>query len=136
MPLLNFYSLVCFLFLTITVNSVAANEVVESATVNESGLDQVSTECLSCHNASNKDLAGLCQLEHDSFCSNHNFNSSYTEMATLNKELRPKSNLPSEMILYKDKITCFTCHGAAPHEGQPTTIVNNRSALCLACHLR
>ncbi len=136
MPLLNFYSLVCCLLLTITFNSVVANAAVEPVTINESRLDQVSTECISCHNNSNKDQAGLCQLEHGPFCSNHNFNSSYTEMATLNKELRPKSNLPSETILYKDKITCFTCHGADPHEGQPTTIVNNSSALCLACHLR
>ncbi len=136
MPLLNFYSLVCFLLLTITVNPVAANAAVEPVTVKESGLDQVSTECLSCHNDSNKDHAGLCQLEHDSFCGNHNFNSSYTEMSALNKELRPRSDLPSETILYKDKITCVTCHGAVPHEGQPTTIDNDRSALCRACHLK
>ena len=135
MPLPLFYSLF-FLLLSIIMIPAIVNATEDPPSVDNPVLDQVSIECVSCHNDSNKDHAGLCQIAHGSFCSDHNFSSPYTELAARNKELRPKVSLPAEMVLYKDRITCVSCHSGEPHDGQPTTIDNRSSALCQACHLK
>lgn len=57
---------------------------------------------------------------------------------TFNPMLRPKSEIPAELVLTGGYVTCTTCHSPEykvyEHVGGQLVIDNSGSALCSACH--
>jgi hypothetical protein len=107
-----------------------------SADTTTSELDPISAGCYSCHDGSSAPRVLYCtpsQLH--SGCYGHPVSVSYGELASQSRQLQPLSSLPPELVLYQGKITCVTCHGPFPHDGEPFAMDNSHSALCRACHL-
>ena len=102
-----------------------SGEMVNSETVGPSQFDQISSECLSCHE----------DIHDSSHSGSHAISVDYAAHAAGNKKLRPVSSLQKELVLFEGLITCGTCHGSDPHDGQKLTIDNSESGLCKACHL-
>ena len=93
-----------------------------------SGINQYSSECLSCH----EDIFDSGSSSHSG---SHVVGVDYNELSARNEMLRPVYDLPPELILPNGIVACLTCHGSEPHEGQRLVINNRGSALCSACHL-
>ena len=135
MRLLCMFSLIVSLLLSVAAIPAAESPAAVSLPDDASELDPVSSGCLSCHDDSSGAHARFCLLMQKSKgCGGHIVSASYAEMATRNRELRPESSLPPELVLYEEKITCATCHGSDPHNSQKLAIDNRGSALCRACH--
>ena len=92
------------------------------------GIDQITAKCLSCHE--NNDISNS-----SSHSGNHVIGIDYADSAARNKLLRAVLDLPVELVLFDGVITCASCHGANPHDGQSLVVTNRGSALCGACHL-
>ena len=90
------------------------------------GLDPLSSECFSCHDDS-KD-------QKNEFHRGHVTGIPYDKHAGNNQNFRPISELPVELIFLEGRITCVTCHGIDPHDGQILVVNNSGSALCNSCH--
>ena len=101
------------------------SEMVHSAITGSSQFDQISSKCLSCHE----------DVHDSSHSGSHAISIDYAEHAARNKKLRPVLNLQQELVLFEGLITCETCHGSDPHDGQTLTVDNSESGLCKACHL-
>ena len=89
-------------------------------------LDQLSSECLSCH----EDIAEPKNRSHGG----HITGRPYEDDTEASQKFRMVSVLPPELVLVEGKITCATCHGLDPHDGQILVIDNRGSALCNSCH--
>jgi len=100
-----------------------------SPSLAEVDLDAVSSECLSCH----EEFASPSAAVH--IAQGHLSPKPYAEMVAANKKLRLANELPADILLYKGRITCVSCHPDEPHDGVPLVISNENSALCTACHL-
>lgn len=93
------------------------------------GIDQISSRCLSCHENINNPNSS-------SHSGSHVIGIDYADYVAGNERLRPVIDLPAGMVLFEGVITCASCHGANPHDGQSLVITNRGSALCSACHLK
>ena len=89
-------------------------------------LDQLSAECLSCH----EDIDEPKKRFHGG----HITGRPYEDDIEAGQKFRRASFLPPELVLVEGKITCATCHGLDPHDGQILVIDNRGSALCNSCH--
>jgi len=136
MPLLRVFGLVISLILFTSIIPKGMCLALESMTAATPELDQISSDCISCHNGSDGTHAGFCLLSQKGERDGHIISASYAVLAGQNKGLCSESNLPSETVLYEGEITCVTCHGSDPHNGQTTVIDNRGSALCRTCHLK
>jgi hypothetical protein len=114
-----------FLILIASVSAIAlvAEAKVSPATIE---LDQLSAECLSCH----EDINEPKSKSHGG----HVTGISYTDYTGGSQKFRMLSVLPLEIVLLEGKVTCATCHGLDPHDGQILVIDNRGSALCNSCH--
>ena len=92
------------------------------------GPDPVSAECLACHDEMTPPEDGTQATQH------HSVGINYSAQQGQSPTLRPTVDLPAELILTEGKMTCATCHGLEPHDGEPLVIDNRGSALCSACH--
>lgn len=125
MPFLRHFCLAVFLILAIADAGITAQT------------DPLSAACLSCHDGSEAIHVNFCLLgQNTEGCGGHIISAAYTEFAMRDKSLLPESELPPAIVLFEGKITCITCHGNYPHEGEPLAINNRDSALCQACHLK
>ena len=119
----------CLLTCTLLVTVATTNKTVCIAGTASLGAEQISSECLSCH----EDI----EDQNGSFHSgSHAIGMAYAAHAARDEKLRPLLDLPSELILFEGVVTCATCHDSDPHDGQVLVINNRESALCNACHLR
>ncbi|MBW2451491.1 MAG: hypothetical protein JRE16_08555 [Deltaproteobacteria bacterium] len=118
-------SLNCFALLLITLFH---NQFPCLAEASLSGVDQFSSECLSCH----EDIIDSGSSSHSG---SHVVGIDYQEQSARNRMLRADYDLPPELLLPNGVVSCVTCHGSEPHEGQSLVIDNSGSALCSACHL-
>jgi len=89
-------------------------------------LDQLSAECLSCH----EDI----DEPKNRFHGGHITGRPYEDDNEAGQKFHRASVLPPELVLEEGKITCATCHGLDPHDGQILVIDNRGSALCNSCH--
>jgi hypothetical protein len=119
----------CLLTCTLLVTVATTNKTVSMAEAASLGAEQISSECLSCH----EDIEDQNGSSHSG---SHAIGMAYATHAARDEKLRPVLALPSEMILFEGVVTCETCHGSDPHDGQVLVINNRESALCNACHLR
>ncbi|MBI5642409.1 MAG: cytochrome c3 family protein [Deltaproteobacteria bacterium] len=107
-------------------------------------LDELSIKCLACHDAT---FAGDTLVENFTVTNIfHNSNSigvshpigiSYAE--TKRKYLgayRNVSELPSEIKLFGGLVGCGSCHNPYSKQHSELVMSNEKSALCLACHVK
>ena len=125
MIMLRLFLLTCALLLTVA----TTNKTVSIAEAASLGAEQISSECLSCH----EDIEDQNVSSHSG---SHAIGMAYAAHAARDEKLRPALDLPSELILFEGEVTCATCHGSDPHDGQVLVINNRGSDLCNACHLR
>lgn len=119
----------CLLTGALLVTVATTNKTVSIAEAASLGADQISSECLSCH----EDIEGQNGGFHSG---SHAIGMAYAVHAERDEALRPLLDLPSGLILFEGVVTCATCHGSDPHDGQVLVINNRESDLCKACHLR
>ena len=124
MIMLRLYLLTCALLVTV----VTTNKTVCFAGATSLGAEQLSSECLSCH----EDIDGQNDSSHSG---SHAIGIAYADHAARDEKLRPVLDLPSALIFFEGVVTCATCHGSDPHDGQVLVINNSESGLCNACHL-
>ncbi|MCK5517149.1 MAG: hypothetical protein KAI39_09770 [Desulfobulbaceae bacterium] len=104
-------------------------------------LDQVSLECLSCHDgviasdASYKIVGGdAITYERDGL--SHPIGMDYQKSALNDRELRPVESLSPYIALYDGKVGCASCHNPYSSQQRMLTMNNAGSALCLECHIK
>ena len=136
MPFPGIFRLVVLL-LSVAAIAAAAVPAAASSLDLPSELDPISAGCLSCHDGTGAIHARFCLLsQQGKGCGGHIISASYAELALRSKNLLPESSLPPQLALYEGKITCATCHGSDPHNGEPLALDNHNSTLCRACHLK
>ena len=116
MIMLRLYLLTCALLVTVA----TTNKTVCIAGATSLGAEQLSSECLSCH----EDIDGQNGSSHSG---SHAIGITYADHAARNEKLRPVLDLPSALILFEGVVTCATCHGSDPHDGQALVISNSES---------
>lgn len=134
-----FFPCACYMILAFLMFSglAGASPAVAAQATVPSGLDPVSSACVTCHDGADAPHAGFCLLtQQEGTSGGHLVSASYAELAANNRDLRPPSSLPPQLALTDGLITCATCHGGDPHEGTALVIDNAGSALCQACHLK
>lgn len=104
-------------------------------------LDQVSMDCLTCHEGSVGPVASfstpdVTQLSFQGTTFSHPIGMVYAEVAENNRELRSMDDLSPLISLYEGKVGCGSCHNPFSHEAEMLVFSNKRSALCLECHLK
>lgn len=119
----------CLLTFTLLAAVTTINETVCIAEVVSLAAERVSSECLSCHD-------DIDDPNDNSHSGSHAIGITYADHAADNEKLRPVIDLPPELILSEGVVTCATCHGLEPHDGQLLVINNRESALCNSCHLK
>jgi hypothetical protein len=119
----------CLLTCALLVTVATINKTVCTAGATSLGAEQLSSECLSCH----EDIDGLNGSSHSG---SHVIGIVYADHTARDEKLRPVLDLPSELIFFEGVVTCATCHGSDPHDGQVLVINNRKSGLCNACHLK
>ena len=119
----------CLLTCALLVTVATTNKTVCIAEAASLGAEQISSECLSCH----EDIEDQNVSSHSG---SHAIGMAYAAHAARDEKLRPALDLPSELILFEGEVTCATCHGSDPHDVQVLVINNRGSGLCNACHLR
>ena len=55
---------------------------------------------------------------------------------TWNDHFRPAASLDPRLVLSDGCVSCVTCHGGADPAKKRLSVPNDRSALCLCCHLK
>lgn len=118
-----------FLTCTLLVILATTNKAVCIAVAASPEAEQISSECLSCH----EDIVALNGSSHSV---SHVIGIVYADHAASDEKLRPLTELPRELVLSEGVVTCITCHGPEPHDGQALVINNRESQLCSACHLK
>lgn len=104
-------------------------------------LDQVSLECLSCHDgviasdASYKIIGGAA-VTYERNGLSHPIGMDYRQSALHDRELRPVESLSPYIALYDGKVGCASCHNPYSSEHRMLTMSNSGSALCLECHIK
>lgn len=108
----------------------------------EDTLDQVSLDCLSCHEGSVGPTANFTTasqvtgLSFQGTSFSHPIGMDYARAAESNRQLRPMDDLSPLISLYEGKVGCASCHNPFSHENEMLVFSNKRSALCLECHLK
>jgi len=105
-------------------------------------IDDVSSECLSCHDGSlgRVSAIGVGQWSHDgdpeiSAPGSHPIGVSYEEAYMRSpKEFRPPSLLDRRITLVNGQVSCLSCHNLYADTPMKLVMSNERSRLCLSCH--
>ncbi len=107
-------------------------------------LDELSIKCLSCHDAltagdaivENKTVKGLFHNSNDIGVS-HPIGISYIETRRRYKgAYRPTTDLPPQIKLFGGLVGCGSCHNPYSKLHSELVMSNEKSALCLACHVK
>lgn len=104
-------------------------------------LDQVSLDCLACHEgsvgpAANYTTPTPSNLTFQGMSFSHPVGIDYARAASGNRGLRSMDDLSPMISLYEGKVGCASCHNPFSHEDVMLVFNNRRSALCLECHLK
>lgn len=104
-------------------------------------LDQISLECLSCHDgviasdASYK-IVGGDAVTYERNGLSHPIGMDYQKTALQDRELKPVEALSPYIALYDGKVGCASCHNPYSSQQRMLTMNNTGSALCLECHIK
>lgn len=104
-------------------------------------LDQVSMECLSCHDGviasdASYRIVGGDAVTYQRQGLSHPIGMDYRKTVLHGRELRPAESLSPYIALYDGKVGCASCHNPYSSEHRMLTMNNSGSALCLECHLK
>ncbi|ORJ59599.1 cytochrome c3 family protein [Geothermobacter hydrogeniphilus] len=107
----------------------------------DKALDQVSLDCLTCHEgsvgpAAKFSLPNERNLTFRGTNFSHPIGMDYAQAASSNRELRSVDDLSPMISLYEGKVGCASCHNPFSHEEEMLVFNNRRSALCLECHIK
>ncbi|HWR59390.1 MAG TPA: cytochrome c3 family protein [Thermodesulfovibrionales bacterium] len=114
-------------------NLLSAHMKKKMATTGELLIDEVSNQCLACHNGVNaKNIASglpgcFCPEEQ----TGHPIGVQYE---TSGKKTKVLKHLDKSVKLYNGKLGCGTCHEPYSKNSKMLVIPNTGSALCLMCH--
>jgi predicted CXXCH cytochrome family protein len=112
----------------------------------ERTLDELSLRCMACHDATFSSdslvekppplMAGLFH-NNEGLGLSHPIGVSYLEAKRLYKgAYRDAEDLPKEIRLFGGQVGCGTCHNPYSKQHQELVMSNEKSALCLACHVK
>jgi predicted CXXCH cytochrome family protein len=132
--------------------SLSHAEVIEQAhfksryyiTDNSRTIDDVSAECLSCHDGSVGKLSviGVGNWSHsEGFMSydsgTHPIGVSYRDAFRKSPDgFRPPSMLDERIKLVNGQVSCISCHNLYAETPMKLVMSNEKSRLCLACHIK
>jgi predicted CXXCH cytochrome family protein len=104
-------------------------------------LDEISLQCLGCHDGTvaRTKSAGLAgskgAWQHSQIGLSHPIGVEYPPSRNP-KQYHPQGLLDSRIQLFEGKLGCATCHGPYSSEKHGLVMSNDRSALCLTCHIK
>ncbi|MBI4687616.1 MAG: cytochrome c3 family protein [Nitrospirae bacterium] len=102
-------------------------------------IDKTSLQCIECHD-SQLDIPGGglgAGTWNHSRGANHPIGVSYSSVSMKNpRNYRPSGALRKEIVLFNGNIGCGTCHNIYAKGKFMLVMDNNRSALCLECHIK
>lgn len=115
--------------------------VVETESSLSQVVDNVTLECLGCHDgviASDASyvLGGGQAITYQRVGLSHPIGMDYSKSAMLDRELKPVEQLPPQIVLYDGKVGCASCHNPYSTQRRMLVVDNYGSALCLSCHIR
>lgn len=104
-------------------------------------LDEISLECLNCHDGviasdASYQVQGGDALAYQRAGLSHPIGMDYRKAALVDSELRPVEQLAPEIALYDGKVGCASCHNPYSRERRMLVVANIGSALCLECHIK
>ncbi len=97
-------------------------------------MDQLSTDCVSCHDGSEAPHASFCLLGQEGQCSGHIIGLDYDRVAAGNQGLNPRSSISPLLSFYQGKVGCASCHSIYSGEATKLVVGSRESPLCLQCH--
>ncbi|MCF6286418.1 MAG: cytochrome c3 family protein [Candidatus Hydrogenedentes bacterium] len=104
-------------------------------------LDEVSLQCLGCHDGVVGSSASLVMgsskgtWQHASIGLSHPIGVPYPPRDKRRTKYKPTASLDSRIRLFDQKLGCCSCHDAYSKSKHGLVMSNEKSALCLACHL-
>ncbi len=104
-------------------------------------LDPYSLQCMECHDSHvtrvSRATGGGRWQPFDRSRQNHPVGISYPlTAARFPRAYAPAAMVPQQLRLYDDQIGCGTCHSAYSKARYMLTVENDRSRLCLSCHVK
>ncbi len=99
-------------------------------------VDQVSVECIGCHDgtigASANYSVGAGYWNH--LTGAHPIGVDYTQSRMRGKKLKPLSMLDRNIRFFGGKVGCATCHDPYSTAPMQLVVLNQGSGLCMECH--
>ncbi len=106
------------------------------------GLDEISANCLACHDGMSakghhlrvKNDVGPGSVAMDSASDSHPIGMNYADYSYSNRNFKKIGALSSQMIFVDGKVGCITCHNPLNPERNHLVMDNTGSRLCFSCH--
>jgi predicted CXXCH cytochrome family protein len=107
-------------------------------------IDSMTFECLTCHDGLSiksgdvrfKNDTGFRPLDLEKAVGNHPVGMDYRGYANGNPGYKGMESLNRDTILMDGKVGCLSCHNPLNSEKPHLVMDNDRSALCLTCHIK
>lgn len=106
-------------------------------------VDSFSFDCLSCHDGSTSpahDISYKNAADSGTFSGSglrsHPIGTHYGSASYVNNQLRRLENIDPNMVLVDGKVGCLTCHNPLNRNAPHLVASNDRSNLCLTCHIK
>lgn len=104
--------------------------------------DEVSLQCLGCHDgtvarSSSTEVAGFgATWQHSQIGPSHPIGVEYPQSGVGARQYRSVAMLDRRIRLFDGKLGCCSCHEPYSRQNHGLVMSNERSALCLECHLK
>lgn len=108
------------------------------------GIDSFSHNCVSCHDGMNapyhavrfRNSGERRFIDMQTVVGSHPIGMNYEEYATSNQEFKSFGSLHPDMSLVAGKIGCLTCHNPLNPQKYHLATTDEKSNMCLACHVK
>lgn len=104
--------------------------------------DDLSVQCLGCHDGTVAQAKAVSEesnrasWEHTQIGLSHPIGVDYPPRNSTKSQYRPAQSLDPRIRLFDGKLGCCSCHEPYKKEGHGLVMSNQKSALCLGCHLK
>ncbi|HEX9023316.1 MAG TPA: cytochrome c3 family protein [Geobacteraceae bacterium] len=95
-------------------------------------LDPISYECITCHDGSSAPATGYSHpvgMDYDS-------STAFSRRHPLSRQFISRGALNPDIVLIGGKVGCLSCHNPLNPERNHLVASNDRSTLCLSCHIK
>jgi nitrate reductase cytochrome c-type subunit len=106
-------------------------------------IDSFSLDCILCHDGMNAKYHDIRyrndhndRISLESVLGSHPIGMSYGAMAYANAKLRHLSSISGTMVLVDGRVGCLSCHNLLNPEKFHLSSTNDKSELCLQCHVK